>query len=241
LIVNNLARPQFKRLPARFQTATASFPKKRDQAPHLLVFLRNQSLLKPAESSADRSHCNGLAFSIVDWTYRLPADLTAPTLADSRTMAEAYASAAPHSAGVNSRPCARAWAALPSKSNSASETPSSTRRTIWSFEVPPLSDWDRSNVSSRFRTLGIRIPLAAASQRIKPRGRRFETLQSSREASSHKSCVVGPGLVQALPARFALMPSPEGNSFPADRKHRTGSLVAGDPPSAIRAGELCAV
>jgi hypothetical protein len=26
---------------------------------------------------------------------------------------EAYASAAAHSAGVNSRPCARAWAALP--------------------------------------------------------------------------------------------------------------------------------
>jgi hypothetical protein len=56
LIVNNLARPQFKRLPARFQTATASFPKKRDQAPHLLVFLRNQSLLKPAESSIDSLH-----------------------------------------------------------------------------------------------------------------------------------------------------------------------------------------
>jgi hypothetical protein len=57
----------------------------------------------------------------------------------------------------------------------------------------------------------------------------------------HKSRAVGSGWVQALTARSALMPSPEGNSFPADRKHRTGSLAAGDPPSAIRVGELCAV
>ncbi len=57
----------------------------------------------------------------------------------------------------------------------------------------------------------------------------------------HKSRAVGPGLVQALPARSALAPFPQGSAFPADRKRRTASLVAGDPPSAIRAGELCAV
>src|ERR1700720_901682 len=70
---------------------------------------------------------------------------------------------------------------------------------------------------------------------------RIYTIKGAHDASSHKSREVGPGLVQALPARSALMPSPEGNSFPADRKHRTGSLVAGNPSSAIRAGELCAI
>ena len=54
--MNNLARPQFKRLPARFQTATASFPKKRDQAPHLLIFLRCESILKPAKLPIDSPH-----------------------------------------------------------------------------------------------------------------------------------------------------------------------------------------
>src|ERR1700681_77447 len=191
ILSKTLAWPQFKRFTTRFCAPLTSLPEQRDQAPHLLIFLRNKTFLKPAKPSADRSHCDCPALSIVDSTSHLPGDLTA---ADSRATAEAYASAAAHSAGVNSRPCARAWAALPSKSNSASETPSSTRRTIWSFEVPPLSDWDRSNVSSRFRTLGIRIPLAAASQRIKPRGRRFETLQSSREASSHKKPRGGAGL-----------------------------------------------
>jgi hypothetical protein len=48
-------------------------------------------------------------------------------------------------------------------------------------------------------------------------------------------------LAQALLARSALAASPQGNSFPADPKRRTGPLAAGDPPSAIRAGELCAV
>jgi hypothetical protein len=57
--------------------------------------------------------------------------------------------------------------------------------------------------------------LAAASQRIKPGGRRFETLQSSRESSSHKSLAVGPGLVQALPARSALNHTPRALERPA--------------------------
>jgi len=57
----------------------------------------------------------------------------------------------------------------------------------------------------------------------------------------HKSREEGPRLVKLLLARSALMPSPEGSSFPADRKHRTGSLVDGDPLLAIRAAEICAV
>jgi hypothetical protein len=59
--------------------------------------------------------------------------------------------------------------------------------------------------------------------------------------SSRRSCEVGPGWGQALPARSAVTPSPQWSSFPASRKHRTGSLVPGDPPLAIRVGELCAV
>jgi hypothetical protein len=39
---------RFMGLPARFQTATASFSEKRDQAPHLLIFLRSKTRLKPA-------------------------------------------------------------------------------------------------------------------------------------------------------------------------------------------------
>src|ERR1700694_5377761 len=93
------------------RVAPPSSPEELDQAPHLLIFLRKKSLLKPAKPSADRSHCNGLAFSIVDWIYLLAGDLTAPTLADSRTMAEAYASAAADSPGGHSRPCAGARAA----------------------------------------------------------------------------------------------------------------------------------
>src|ERR1700687_5407777 len=97
-----VAWPHFKRLPACFQTATASFPEQRDQAPHFLIFLRSKSLLKPAKPSADRSHCDCPALSIVDSTSHLPGDLTAS--ADSRATAEAYASAAVDSASVSSRP-----------------------------------------------------------------------------------------------------------------------------------------
>jgi len=49
IIGKTFAWPRFIGLPARFQTATASFPKKRDQAPHLLIFLRTKTLLKPAD------------------------------------------------------------------------------------------------------------------------------------------------------------------------------------------------
>jgi hypothetical protein len=48
--------PRFKRLPARFQTATASLPEKRDQAPHLLIFLRSKTRLKPANPPIDSLH-----------------------------------------------------------------------------------------------------------------------------------------------------------------------------------------
>ena len=48
--------PRFMGLPARFQTATASFPKKRDQAPDLLIFLGSKTLLKPAKSPIDSLH-----------------------------------------------------------------------------------------------------------------------------------------------------------------------------------------
>jgi hypothetical protein len=48
--------PVFRRFPARFQTATASFPEKRDQAPHLLIFLRRNTHLKPAKPPIDSPH-----------------------------------------------------------------------------------------------------------------------------------------------------------------------------------------
>src|ERR1700676_87904 len=56
IIGKTFAWPRFKGLPARFQTATASFPEKRDQAPHLLIFLRSKTRLKPAESPIDSFH-----------------------------------------------------------------------------------------------------------------------------------------------------------------------------------------
>jgi hypothetical protein len=56
LIANNLAWPHFKRLAARFQTTPASFPEKRDQAPHLLIFLRSKTRLKPAKPPIDSLH-----------------------------------------------------------------------------------------------------------------------------------------------------------------------------------------
>src|SRR5260370_28167150 len=46
----------FKRFTSRFQTATASFPEQRDQAHHLLIFLRSKTLLKPAKPPIDSPH-----------------------------------------------------------------------------------------------------------------------------------------------------------------------------------------
>src|ERR1700674_2860133 len=56
IISKTFAWLRLKRLPARFRTATASFPKKRDQVPHLLVFLRSDDVLKPAKPPNDSLH-----------------------------------------------------------------------------------------------------------------------------------------------------------------------------------------
>src|SRR5438445_12854650 len=50
------AWPGFTGLPALFQTATASFPEQRDQAPHFLIFLRSKTFLEPAKPPIDRLH-----------------------------------------------------------------------------------------------------------------------------------------------------------------------------------------
>jgi hypothetical protein len=60
--------PRFIGLPARFQTATASFSEKRDQAPHLLIFLRSKTRLKPVKPPIDGLHrlpCRGTGRSTV--------------------------------------------------------------------------------------------------------------------------------------------------------------------------------
>jgi hypothetical protein len=56
IIGKTFAWPGFRRLAARFQTAAASFPEKRDQAPHLLIFLRSKTRLKPVQSPIDGLH-----------------------------------------------------------------------------------------------------------------------------------------------------------------------------------------
>jgi hypothetical protein len=56
IIGKAFGRPRFKRLPTRFQTAATSFPEKRDQAPHLLIFLRRKTHLKPAKPPIDSPH-----------------------------------------------------------------------------------------------------------------------------------------------------------------------------------------
>ena len=57
LVISKMfAWPRFKGLPARLQTATASFPKKRDQARDLLIFLWSKTLRKPAKPSIDSLH-----------------------------------------------------------------------------------------------------------------------------------------------------------------------------------------
>ena len=47
---------RFKGLPARFQTATASFPEQRDQAKVLLPHRRRESVLKSAKLPIDSLH-----------------------------------------------------------------------------------------------------------------------------------------------------------------------------------------
>jgi hypothetical protein len=49
IIGKAFAWPGFRRLSTRFQTATASFPEQRDQAPHFLIFLRSKTGLKSAD------------------------------------------------------------------------------------------------------------------------------------------------------------------------------------------------
>src|ERR1700736_5054901 len=56
IIGKTFGGPGLTGLPARFQTATASFSEKRDQAPHLLIFLRSKTRLKPAQSPIDGLH-----------------------------------------------------------------------------------------------------------------------------------------------------------------------------------------
>ena len=56
IITKPFARPYFKRLAARFRATAASFPEQRDQAHHLLIFLRSKSILKPAKPPIDSFH-----------------------------------------------------------------------------------------------------------------------------------------------------------------------------------------
>src|ERR1700680_3160773 len=56
IIGETFAWPEFSRFPASFQTATASFSEKSDQAPHLLIFLRSKTRLNPATPPIDSLH-----------------------------------------------------------------------------------------------------------------------------------------------------------------------------------------
>jgi hypothetical protein len=56
IIGKTFAWPGFRRLGARFYTPTASFSEKCDQSPHLLIFLRSKTRLKPAKSPIDSLH-----------------------------------------------------------------------------------------------------------------------------------------------------------------------------------------
>ena len=56
IIGKTFGRPGFKGLPARFQTATTSFPKKGNQAKVLLIFLGSKTVLKPAKPPIDSLH-----------------------------------------------------------------------------------------------------------------------------------------------------------------------------------------
>jgi hypothetical protein len=56
IVGRTFGRPGFSKTPALFQTATASFPEEHDQAPHLLIFLRSKTRLKPAKPPIDGLH-----------------------------------------------------------------------------------------------------------------------------------------------------------------------------------------
>ena len=56
MISKRFAWPHFKGLATRFCATPTSFPEQRDQAPHLLIFLRSKSLLKPAKPPIDSLH-----------------------------------------------------------------------------------------------------------------------------------------------------------------------------------------
>jgi len=168
LVISKMfAWPRFKGLPARLQTATASFPKKRDQARHLLIFLWSKTLRKPAKPSIDSLH-------------RLPC--------------------------------------LFGDCGAGRST---------SIDIEPVTTFSaETNLSSMTTgSLVVLVGMMLVSNRSNRRERLLFII-----VVCHKSREAGPGLVQALPARSALAPSPQGSSFPADRKHRTGSLAAGDPP-----------
>jgi hypothetical protein len=62
---NSLRWCNLKGLAARYARPTAC-PKNLGDAWSFLSFLRRKDALQLAKASADRSHCNGLAFSIVD-------------------------------------------------------------------------------------------------------------------------------------------------------------------------------
>ena len=56
MISKRFAGPYFKWLPALSGAVPTSFPEQRDQAHHLLIFLRSKSLLKPAKPPIDSFH-----------------------------------------------------------------------------------------------------------------------------------------------------------------------------------------
>ena len=56
IIGKTFAWPQFKRFTSRFRAPPSSFPEKRDQAPHLLIFLGSKALLKSAKPPIDSLH-----------------------------------------------------------------------------------------------------------------------------------------------------------------------------------------
>ena len=53
LISKPLVWPHFKWLATRFYATPPSFPEQLDQAPHLLIFLRRENILKPAKPPID--------------------------------------------------------------------------------------------------------------------------------------------------------------------------------------------
>jgi hypothetical protein len=56
IVSKRFAWPHFNGLPAPFQTAPTSFPEQHDQTPHLLIFLKCESILEPAKPPIDSLH-----------------------------------------------------------------------------------------------------------------------------------------------------------------------------------------